>query len=480
MCGIVGIYGLGNVVETIWSLMIDMQHRGQQSAGITTCNNNRFIAKKGNGLVNAVFETEHLNSLAGNIGLGHVRYGTSGSNSISEAQPFFSDTLMLVHNGNLVNQSELIAKIHSLGHYPTDIYTDSEALLYLLDYEINKQAHFSRIGPEQIFHAVENVMFQAHGSYSVIAYIKDKGMFAFRDPHGIKPLFAGRRAEADGSFSFVFVSEQRTLHNYGYELWGDLGPGQAILIPPDKKPIIRKINEQEHRPCIFEYVYFAMDDSTIDDYCVNSIRREWGILLAEAFKKEFPDLEFDLVSEVPETSKEAALGFSSYFGGNRYRPIFISNKYVPRSFISEDDKSRRRIADMKLNVLRHIVNGKVVVLVEDSIIRGNTASTIIKKVREAGAKKVIFASYSPSVRFPCYFGIDMQSEREFIAAKEDNDCERIANKIGADIVFYLPYELFRKPLQKLNCCDACFTGRYPIYVSEDAMKSMELQRRSVM
>ncbi|MBW3015299.1 amidophosphoribosyltransferase [Candidatus Woesearchaeota archaeon] len=473
MCGIVGIYGLEDVVEELYRYSVDIQHRGRDSCGITTCFNNTFIEKKGLGLVKEVFKDKHFGRLRGNVGLGHVRYATVGAGGASDAQPFHTDSIMLAHNGNLTNNFELKDYLRNqCGRYPNS-NCDSETILHLFADELYKRGKLCDLKSKQIRAAIKSVMNKAKGSYSVISYIKDKGFVAFRDPKGIKPIVAGRRYSSEG-VTYIFASEDRTFDKYDYERWGDLKPGEAVFIDVKRKEHVWNVLPNEHRPCIFEYVYFAKGDSRTDGIDVCEVRRDWGMLLAKEFKRRYPNLEFDLVSDIPSTSEEAALGFSSVYGGDKYKKIFEVNQDAGRSFIQPTYQLRKQTVDTKINVMKNRVRDKRIVIIDDSLIRGITSKAIVQDLRKAGAKEIYLCIYSPPVKYPCVYGIDMQVLKEFIAG--NLPLEKVADYVGVDILFYQPYANLHKPLPKLNCCDACFTNNYPTDISDDIFRVIEEER----
>lgn len=435
MCGIVGIVGKSHVNQAIYDALTVLQHRGQDAAGIVTSYENKLYLRKDNGLVSDVFRTRHMQRLIGNMGIGHVRYPTAGSSSSAEAQPFYVNSpygITLAHNGNLTNAEQLAQDIYreDLRHINTT--SDSEVLLNIFAHELQEQKQLVPT-PEAIFTAVTNVHERARGGYAVVALISGYGLVAFRDPHGIRPAVFGRRETANGP-EYMVASESVALDALGFKLERDIAPGEAIVITENGELFTKQCSAHSKlSPCIFEYVYFARPDSVMDGIAVYKARLRMGEKLAEKILRERPDHNIDVVIPIPDTSRSSALELANRLGV-KYREGFIKNRYIGRTFIMPGQQQRKKSVKQKLNALDLEFRGKTVLLVDDSIVRGTTCEQIIEMAREAGAKKVYFASAAPAVRYPNVYGIDMPAKEEFIA--HGRTTEEIAAEIGADWLIY--------------------------------------------
>ncbi|MCS6232619.1 amidophosphoribosyltransferase [Shewanella baltica] len=434
MCGIVGIVGQSSVNQTIYDALTVLQHRGQDAAGIVTIDRGAFRLRKANGLVKDVFEVKHMQRLQGNAGIGHVRYPTAGSSSASEAQPFYVNSpfgISLAHNGNLTNTVELAeGLIKKRRHVNTT--SDSEVLLNLLADELQKTTSLT-LTSEEVFDAVANVHQQARGAYAVVAMIIGQGLVAFRDPFGIRPLVLGKHETPTGT-EYMVASESVALDAVGFEVMRDVAPGEAIYVSIDGQLYTRQCaGEPSYAPCIFEFVYFARPDSTIDKVSVYASRVNMGAKLGEKIKKEWYDHDIDVVIPIPETSCDIALEIARCMD-LPYRQGFVKNRYIGRTFIMPGQQERKKSVRRKLNAINTEFKGKNVLLVDDSIVRGTTSEQIIEMAREAGAKKVYFASAAPEIRFPNVYGIDMPTSNELIA--HGRDADEIAKLIGADGIIF--------------------------------------------
>ncbi|WP_372870729.1 amidophosphoribosyltransferase [Shewanella sp.] len=434
MCGIVGIVGHSSVNQTIYDALTVLQHRGQDAAGIVTVDNDAFRLRKANGLVRDVFEPKHMQRLQGNAGIGHVRYPTAGSSSSSEAQPFYVNSpfgISLAHNGNLTNTQELAARLKQQRRH-VNTTSDSEILLNLLADEL-QQVHTDHLSAEQVFNAVAKVHAQTRGAYAVAAMIVNQGLVAFRDPHGIRPLVLGKHETAKGT-EYMVASESVALDAVGFEVMRDVAPGEAVYITLDGQLFTRQCAEAPvYSPCIFEFVYFARPDSTIDKVSVYGSRVNMGAKLGAKIKKEWFDNDIDVVIPIPETSCDIALEIARVMD-LPYRQGFVKNRYIGRTFIMPGQQERKKSVRRKLNAINAEFKGKNVLLVDDSIVRGTTSEQIIEMAREAGAKKVYFASAAPEIRFPNVYGIDMPTSNELIA--HGRDVDEIAKLIGADGIIF--------------------------------------------
>ncbi|MEL0628612.1 amidophosphoribosyltransferase [Psychromonas aquatilis] len=449
MCGIVGIVGSTPVNQSIYDALTVLQHRGQDAAGIVTTYNGNFKQRKANGLVKDVFETKHMQRLKGNSGIGHVRYPTAGSSSAAEAQPFYVNSpwgISLAHNGNLTNSKELReALIKSRRHINTT--SDSELLLNTFAAELAK-SKLDKLSPQDIFDAVKAVHKQISGAYAVTSLIINHGLVAFRDPDGIRPLVLGSRKTEEGDTEYIVASESVGLDTIGFKFIRDVEPGEAVYITEDRQLHTQQCAENTTlTPCIFEYVYFARPDSTLNGISVYEARLEMGRKLGAKIKREWSDVEIDAVIPIPETSNDIALEISVELG-LPYRQGFVKNRYIGRTFIMPGQTQRRKSVRRKLNPITAEFKGKNVLLVDDSIVRGTTSEQIIEMVREAGAKKVYLASAAPEVRYPNVHGIDMPTPEELIA--HGRNAEQISDCIGTDKLIFQDLQDLKDAVCKQN------------------------------
>jgi len=481
MCGIVGIVAHSRVNQTLYDALTVLQHRGQDAAGMATCEGERLHQRKDNGLVREVFRTKHMLSLDGNMGIGHIRYPTAGRASSTEAQPFYVNSpfgITLAHNGNLINSKQLMRDVFRDDRRHINTESDSEILLNVFAHELMKLGKLS-IDENDVFKAVSGVHKRCHGGYAVIAMIVGYGVVAFRDPFGIRPVCFGYR-DTDAGREYMVASESVALDALGFELMRDLEPGEAVAI--DNSPAIhtRQCAENPvYSPCIFEYVYLARPDSIIDDVSVYKARLRMGERLADRILEAWPDHDIDVVIPIPDTSRTAALPLS-YKLGVKYREGFIKNRYIGRTFIMPGQRERERSVRHKLNAIDLEFEGKNVLLVDDSIVRGTTSAQIIQMARDAGARKVYFASAAPPVRYQNVYGIDMPVVGELIAHNRTED--QIATTIGADRLFYQTVpdliDAVRKGNPRLREFDtSCFTGDYVTGgVTSDYLEQIALAR----
>ncbi|NMP31259.1 amidophosphoribosyltransferase [Thalassotalea sp. M1531] len=439
MCGIVGIVGNTSVAQSIYDGLTVLQHRGQDAAGIVTINDNTFRLRKANGLVKDVFHTRHMLRLQGNIGIGHIRYPTAGTSSSSEAQPFYANSpfgLALAHNGNLTNYAELKQWLFESARRHVNTTSDSELLLNILGHELAQTEHLN-LTPDDVFTSIANVHKRVRGGYATVAMIIGHGMVAFRDPNGIRPLVFGKR-ETDKGAEYMVASESVALDACDFEFVRDVAPGEAIYFTEDGKIHSQQCAEApSYSPCIFEFVYFARPDSTIDKMSVYGSRVEMGKKLGEKIAKEWDDLDIDVVIPIPETSCDIALQIAHQLD-IPYRQGFVKNRYIGRTFIMPGQEMRKKSVRRKLNAIGAEFKGKNVLLVDDSVVRGTTSEQIIEMARAAGAKKVYFASAAPEIRFPNVYGIDMPSANELIA--HGREVEDICEIIGADELIFQDIE----------------------------------------
>ncbi|MFM2478747.1 amidophosphoribosyltransferase [Celerinatantimonas sp. MCCC 1A17872] len=475
MCGIVGIVGSTPVNQSIYDALTVLQHRGQDAAGIVTITDGKFKQRKANGLVRDVFELRHMQRLSGNIGIGHVRYPTAGSSSAAEAQPFYVNSpygIALAHNGNLTNAHELKDVMLTKARRHINTTSDSEILLNLLAFEIDNQLDKTdktglEMQPADFFAAIRRVNEQTRGAYAVVSLVIGHGMLAFRDPKGIRPLILGRRQSETGQVEYMVASESVALDAIGFEVMRDVAPGEAIFVTDDGQLYTEQCAENpSYHPCIFEYVYFARPDSTIDKISVYDARVRMGSKLGHKIKQQWDDLDIDVVIPIPETSNDIALQIAMILD-LPYRQGFVKNRYIGRTFIMPGQSQRRKSVRRKLNAIDVEFKGKNVLLVDDSIVRGTTSEQIIDMAREAGANKVYFASASPEIRFPNVYGIDMPSANELIG--HGREVDEICQLIGADGLIYQSIEDLIAACQEANpeireFETSVFTGQY---ITED-------------
>ncbi len=465
MCGIVGIAGQSPVNQAIYDALMVLQHRGQDSAGIATIDtDNQFHLRKANGLVSDVFQEVHMQRLQGNTGIGHVRYPTAGSSSVLEAQPFYVNApygLSLVHNGNLTNVDELKQKLFQLARRHVNTTSDSEALLNIFAYYLDNMQAF-HLSPEDIFYAVKKTHKDIRGAYACVAMIMGHGMVAFRDPFGIRPLVLGKREE-NGRTEYMVASESVALDAVGFEFIRDVNPGEAIYVTLDGEFYSEQCADNPKlSPCIFEYVYFARPDSTIDGVSVYAARVHMGERLGKKIAEQWKDADIDVVIPVPETSNDIALRIAHELG-KPYRQGFVKNRYVGRTFIMPGQKQRVSAVRRKLNTITAEFKGKNVLLVDDSIVRGTTSEQIVDMAKAAGAKKVFFASAAPEIRYPNVYGIDMPTSQELIAYGRST--EEVAKLIGVDGLVFQDLEDLKASVQQENpnikeFDTSVFTGEY--------------------
>jgi len=466
MCGIIGLVGHTPVNQALYDGLTVLQHRGQDAAGMVTCEDDRMYLRKDNGLVKDVFHTRHMVNLKGNIGIGHVRYPTAGCFSSAEAQPFYVNSpygIALAHNGNLTNAKELKRDLYIQDRRHINTNSDSEILLNIFAHELQKTVSSKLdITAENVFDAIENVHKRCKGAYAVVAMITGRGIVAFRDPNGIRPIAFGKRETKKG-VEHIVASESVAIDSLGFEMVRDIDPGEAIYIDNEGELFSRQCAKDPIlSPCIFEHVYFARPDSIIDGVSVYKARLRMGDYLAKTIMKEFPNHDIDVVLPIPDTSRTSALELS-YTLGVKYSEGFIKNRYIGRTFIMPGQKQRKKSVKQKLNAIELEFKGKNVLLVDDSIVRGTTSQQIIQMARDAGANKVYFASAAPAVRYPNVYGIDMPAAHELIG--HNRDVDEIAKEIGADKLFYQKLddliEAVRKKAPKIKSFDtSVFNGEY--------------------
>jgi len=465
MCGIVGVVGQSAVNQQLYDAMTVLQHRGQDAAGIMTCHEGQLFMRKNNGLVRDVFQHRHMLALKGNIGIGHVRYPTAGCDSSDEAQPFFVNSpygICLGHNGNLTNATELAEVLIRDDRRHLNTTSDSEVLLNVFASELSR-AGTPRASAADIFTAVSSVYRRCRGGFAVVALIVGHGLLGFRDPHGIRPLILGKRESGKGPAEYMLASESVALDMLGFQVLRDVAPGEAVFIDEHGRFYSQQCAPAaSHTPCIFEYVYFARPDSIIDNISVHKARLRMGDLLAEKIRRVHPHHDIEVVIPIPDTSRTAAVQVSQLLG-IKYREGFVKNRYIGRTFIMPGHEQRAKSVRSKLNAIDLEFRGKNVLLIDDSIVRGTTSAQIIELAREAGARKVYFASAAPPVRYPNVYGIDMPAASELVADGRTED--EVATLIGADWLVYQDLDdLVRacqhhdSQIQKFDT--SCFSGEY--------------------
>ncbi len=464
-CGVFGMYDFdgGNVAESIYYGLLSLQHRGQESCGIAVSDTNgpkgKILSSRDMGLVNEAFSQKKLGKLAGDIGVGHVRYSTAGSSTRENAQPlvlnYVKGTLGLAHNGNLVNAPELRRELEYTGAiFQTTI--DSEVIAYHIARE--------RLKSKTVEEAVSRAMKKLKGAYSIVI-MSPRKLIGVRDPFGFRPLCIGKRDHTD-----IIASESCALDTIGAEFIRDVAPGEIVTISPDKgieSDTSMCIGPEEHARCIFEYIYFARPDSRLDGVSVYQSR----ILSGKYLALDDP-VEADLVVGVPESGNVAALGYSLQ-SGIPYGQAFVKNTYIGRTFIKPGQKSRESSVQVKLNAIREAVDGKRIIMIDDSIVRGTTSDRIVRMLRDAGAREVHMRVSSPPFLWPCYFGTDVPAREQLIAY--NRNIEEIRQIIGADTLAYLRLERLKEMAGGMGICEGCFTGKYPIEPPEEDIRGEYIQ-----
>ena len=462
MCGIVGIVGHSEVAAQLYDGLTVLQHRGQDAAGIATADGGKLRVHKGNGLVRDVFDQSAMALLSGRVGVAHCRYPTAGSEGSDEAQPFYVNSpfgIALAHNGNLINTDALRREVFEQDRRNVNTESDSEVLLNVFAHELDLQ---KALTPDAVFRALEGVNRRARGGYAVVCAVLGLGLVAFRDPHGIRPLVLGKRAGAGGD-EYIVASESVALDILGFERIRDVEPGEGIVITARGELFAQQCAQpQDHAPCIFEYVYFARPDSMIENISVHKARMRMGVTLGEKILRERPDHDIDVVIPIPDTSRDSALEIANVLGV-KYREGFIKNRYVGRTFIMPGQGERAKSVKRKLNPIPLEFRNRVVLLVDDSIVRGTTSKQIVQMARDAGAKKVYLASAAPPVRYPNIYGIDMPSSEELVAhGRSEKDIEQL---LGCDWLIYqelsdLEAAVAGPKFPGRRFDSSCFSGEY--------------------
>ena len=481
MCGLIGIVAKKEVNQDIYDALTLLQHRGQDAAGIITWNKEGLYTRKSNGLIRDVFNQDHMEQLKGNVGMGHVRYPTAGGAQSSEAQPFYVNSpygICLAHNGNLTNYEELAKHLSTRDRRHLSTKSDSEVLLNVFAHELQARVN-GKPSAKNIFDAVDALHERCSGGYAVVLMIVGFGLVAFRDPNGIRPLILGKRSNGK-EIEYMVASESVALDVTQFEIDRDVLPGETLFINNDGDLHQHNFGGQtSYSPCIFEFVYFARPDSVIDKLSVYKARLRMGEELAGQIVRKWPENDIEVVIPIPDTSRTAASQVA-YHLGVKYREGFIKNRYVGRTFIMPGQEERDNSVRRKLNAIDLEFKGKNVLLVDDSIVRGTTSKQIIKLARDAGARKVYFASAAPPVRYPSVYGIDMPAADELIANKKTT--QEIQKEIGADYLIYQDLEALKRAVSHDNSSitgfdDSCFSGNYITNdVSVEYLKELQNSR----
>jgi len=466
MCGIVGVISKSPVNQLIYDALLLLQHRGQDAAGIVTMQGTKCFMHKARGMVRDVFRTRNMRGLLGTVGLGQVRYPTAGNAySEEEAQPFYVNApfgIVLVHNGNLTNAPALKQELVDIDRRHINTTSDTEVLINVVAHELALATRDQPLTPDLVFAAVRAVHKRIKGSYAVVALIAGHGLLAFRDPFGIRPLCIGEGIGAEGREVMV-ASESVAIEGTGHAVIRDVAPGEALFIDLDGVVHARQCADKPSlNPCMFEFVYLARPDSIMDGISVYQARLNMGETLAQRLISTIPPNEIDVVIPIPESSRPSAMQLAQRIG-KPYREGFVKNRYVGRTFIMPGQGARKKSVRQKLNAIGVEFKGRNVLLVDDSIVRGNTSKEIVQMARDAGARKVYMASAAPPVRYPNVYGIDMPTSEELIA--HNRSIEEIREFIGADALIYQDVNAMKRVVgalnPKLNGFEAsCFDGVY--------------------
>ncbi len=481
MCGIVGIYSENHVASSIYDSLLMLQHRGQDAAGMSVCElTGKINTRKSMGYVRDAFQQVHMNRLLGNYGIGHVRYPTAGGGGKEFAQPMYVNSpygISIAHNGNLTNSKDLARELFhaEMRHINTD--SDSEVLLNIFAHELGKQKAILP-SKKHFFQAVRKTHVRCQGAYAVVALITGFGLVAFRDPRGIRPLVIG---EKDGPTKkeYIVASENASFSALGFKTLRDVEPGEAIYLDVDGNLHSEQCSDgSQPTPCIFEYVYLARPDSTLDEISVYKARMRMGQKLAKKILRLNPNHDIDVVIPIPDSSTTAALQLAAALK-LPYRQGFVKNRYVGRTFIMPNQEERKKSVRRKLNILDLEFKDKNVLLVDDSIVRGTTSKRIIEMAKQAGAKKVYFSSAAPPVKFQNLYGIDMAATNELIAYGKTE--EEVADAIGADWLIYQDLKDLIDSAREGNPAIenfevSIFDGKYPTSISPDYLEDLEVTR----
>ncbi len=485
MCGVIGIYGSSStpIAQDLYDGMIALQHRGHDACGMVTYDN-KFHSKRGLGFVRDVFNQGNISRLTGNRGLGFIRYATAGGSTVDDSAPFTVNSpygISMVFNGNLTNFAALKKELQVKDLVKLNANSDIEAQLHVFAQELNKRIKLPFT--KAVFETVKAVHQRCTGAYATITYIADHGMVAFRDPKAIRPLIIGKRVR-NGKIDYIITSESVMFTMLEFTYVDDMKPGEAVFIDQRGKLHRQVVTTGDWKPCLFEYVYFARPDSIMNNISVYKARLRMGEKLAIRLKPHLAELKIDVVIPAPATSNTAALALAHELG-IKYREGLVKNNFIGRTFIMAGDTKRKKSVRYKLNPQPLEIRRKNVLLLDDSIVRGNTSKEIIKMLREAGANKVYVVSAAPPVIAPCVYGVDMPTRQEFIAnqVKSTKDLiEAIRLRIGADYLMYQTIEdlqdavrVAKGPVNQF--CNACWTNKYPtLEVTKQLLHTIEQHR----
>ncbi|MBN9416908.1 amidophosphoribosyltransferase [bacterium SCN 62-11] len=481
MCGILGLLDLNQPVATdLYRGGLALQHRGQDGAGLITFDE-RFHRHTGLGLLNEIFRFQNLEKFPGSLGLVQLRYATAGEGSVEEVQPFtltFPQGLALVHNGNLTNDPALRKLLGQRGYRRVNSLSDSETLLHVFADALTRNRALELTGlpvpiqrssdNEDLFEAARMTMMTCQGAYSVVMLVADRGLLAFRDPHGIRPLCLGT---APGRFAFA--SESVALDVIGLELERDLQPGEAVFVDMEGKLHCRQLINPKPAHCVFEYIYLARPESVVDGHSVSEVRERLGQCLAKRCTRR---QEIDVVLDVPSSAEDAAITFASA-SDLPYRKGIRKNPYSQRSFIAANQALRAGMVGTKFLFEKRVITGKRLAVIDDSIVRGTTARRLVESLRKQGAYQVFFFSASPPVRYPCVYGIDMAVSSQLAASQRT--AEQMAQDIGVEHLQYQSQADMESCLPGLPLCTACFSGEYPTDVNEEELAHIGEARAKV-
>ena len=486
MCGIAGIFSHKSVAAELYDSIIHLQHRGQDAAGIMTYDD-RMHKEKGIGLAKEIFNKENMSLLTGNIGISHNRYPPHGGFSHGEVQPFWTSVpygIALAHNGNLTNYKELAQEITQQETRYLNTTSDTEVLLHLFAEQLHKDKppESSKEFFNLLCKAVTVLFNKVTGAYSVTAMIIDKGLVVFRDPNGIRPLVKGERSNGNGGKDYIFASENSMFYSLGYEPKGTVLPGELIYVDNKGQVFNKRLVKKEFNPCIFEYVYFARPDATLNDVSVYRARLRMGQNLAQAWKEKYPEKNPDIVIPAPSTANTAALSFANELD-IRYSEGLYKNTFIGRTFIMPGQKERKKSVKYKLVPQETEIRDKKVLILDDSIVRGNTSWEIVRMLRDFGAREVYFAVACPPVKSPCFYGVDMPTRAELIAGNKTE--KEIEKYLAVDALLYqkidsLVEAVTRKGDHHIDRpCMACLDGKYVCNDVDDAkIDEMETMREN--
>jgi len=474
MCGIAGIYSHKPAGPELYESVVHLQHRGTDAAGIMTYDD-RMHKEKGMGLARDIFTKDNLSLLTGNIGISHNRYPTHGGFGHGEVQPVWTSVpygIAIAHNGQITNYDELVEEVTKTEKRYLNTTSDTEVILHIFAQELNKNGNpqTSEEFFDHLCDAVSELFRKVRGAYSITALIVGKGLVVFRDPRGIRPLVRGERVNEKrwpslGGTDYIFASENTMFYSMGYESKGNVLPGELIYVDDDGKLFSKRLVKEEFNPCIFEYVYFARPDALLNDVGVYRSRLRMGQNLASAWMKKYPNVKPDIVIPAPSTANTSALSFAHEIGV-RYSEGLYKNHFVGRTFIMPGQEERKRSVKHKLVPQETEIRGKKVLIVDDSIVRGNTSREIVRMVKDFGAKEVYFVSACPPVQHPCYYGVDMPTTKELIASNKKEDT--IKKDLGVDILMYQEIEDLVEAVTRIGDhhidkpCMACLDGHYVI------------------